>query len=588
MRQTAFVFIVAIILVAFSINLIPHSVIALEGARSATVDNNVFLGGAYIELGISSSGKFESTVDKPVNFFGTTVRNNIGMSSDVDGYNVGQDLRMDYFLPGSPEERWVYGFKENGNDHMGSNQGNEVADTTNGDNLSATISALVEWTLDIQQKISFKVNDKFFKNEVTIKNVSNATVNDVRFMRSFDPDNTVDQGGDYTTYNEVVARYEEDGKEAVQASNIGDPDPVFVATGSRTPILYFTNDSRARVSIFGFGNGDPYDPMAYDTPQAKNDPVEDDIAITITFALGDLGPEQSTTFYYYTSLDERDFDEVIADIEEQIQQQTNQPTVLVNNKTVQLNRGSNISIKNTNLFAQDPDNTASQIVYTLLSNTQSGALRKNGSVITAGATFTQEDINLGKLKYYNNPSSTAYSDKFTFSVADTLGVRISSATFTIKILDLQATANDVTPTPTPVEEEEDNDEVIIPVQGEVEKFTVKITDKNGTILKNTKVFIEELNIEVVTNDRGEIVLTNVKPGNYTYTVEIDNKKVTGSFTIEEGKTTNQNIKIDYVQPSNSVNIPLLFLCCLILIGLIGVLAFLYKKKSEEEEKEKKN
>ena len=40
----------------------------------------------------------------------------------------------------------------------------------------------------MQQKISFKVNDKFFKNTVTYTNKGTSTLYDVRYMRSFDPD----------------------------------------------------------------------------------------------------------------------------------------------------------------------------------------------------------------------------------------------------------------------------------------------------------------------------------------------------------------------------------------------------------------
>ena len=51
------------------------------------------------------------------------------MSNDADGFNTGQDLRIDYFLPGTPEERWIVGFtKPVGDDFIqitGSNSGLE-------------------------------------------------------------------------------------------------------------------------------------------------------------------------------------------------------------------------------------------------------------------------------------------------------------------------------------------------------------------------------------------------------------------------------------------------------------------------------
>jgi len=39
---------------------------------------------------------------------------------------------------------------------------------------------------------SLRINDRYLKTEVTVENIWTGNLDDVRFMRSIDPDNTVD------------------------------------------------------------------------------------------------------------------------------------------------------------------------------------------------------------------------------------------------------------------------------------------------------------------------------------------------------------------------------------------------------------
>lgn len=78
-------------------------------------------------------------------------------------------------------------------------------------------------------------------------------------------------------------------------------------------------DSRARASNFGFTNRDPYSEEAWqeDGKNLFRGEVYEDEAIAMTFALGDLLPEESVTFTYYTSLNgdlEAGLDEIIHNI----------------------------------------------------------------------------------------------------------------------------------------------------------------------------------------------------------------------------------------------------------------------------------
>jgi hypothetical protein len=89
------------------------------------------------------------------------------------------------------------------------------------------------------------------------------------------------------------------------------------ATGVVTGALlsYWSTDSRARVSTFGFTNTDPYDPAAYDQAGvyeyygwtsewlSARGSVTNDQAISICADLGTLAPGASQTFVYYTGLE---------------------------------------------------------------------------------------------------------------------------------------------------------------------------------------------------------------------------------------------------------------------------------------------
>ena len=92
---------------------------ALPGARSASNDaGDVFLGGNYIEVGVSKNGSFGTSTSAPVSF-GSHTRNSgtgpLGLISDGDGWDNGNmPTSGDFFLPGTPEERWAIAYKIDG------------------------------------------------------------------------------------------------------------------------------------------------------------------------------------------------------------------------------------------------------------------------------------------------------------------------------------------------------------------------------------------------------------------------------------------------------------------------------------------
>ena len=294
------------------VQLLPTGIFSVKEAYAATDfrhvtvgDSEVLLGGKYIEVGISKSGSF-GTTNKTADFH--SLFTGIGLSVDGDGFDQGTPPTTgDFFLPGAPEEGFTVGYKPGSSaspptlytnaERMGVTQiPMETRDTSSGDTLSAVSSGTTDdANLDIAQKITFKENDKFFKNTLTYTNKGTTTLYDVRYMRSFDPDQDTTLQGTPVTYNTVLENFPQDSRAIVRASGYISKEPVF----------FISTDSRARASAFGFSNRNPYDAEAYlpDGSLLKKGEIPADQAIAITFALGDLAPGMSVSFEYYTSLD---------------------------------------------------------------------------------------------------------------------------------------------------------------------------------------------------------------------------------------------------------------------------------------------
>ncbi len=110
----------------------------------------------------------------------------------------------------------------------------------------------------------------------------------------------------------------------------------------------------------------------------------------------------------------------------------NDAPLLAVNQTLAVTEGESGTITKSLLLSTDPDNTDSQLAYTVTNVPTSGSVRLNGSNLTAGQTFTQQDVNLGRVTYVHNGSETT-SDSFTFTVSDGAGGNIGSTSFKIGV-----------------------------------------------------------------------------------------------------------------------------------------------------------
>lgn len=340
--------------------------------RSVTDDaGNLFLGGDFIELGITPTGVFGTQTEALPDGFTERVLETedkdtkIGMATDYDGFcanpedNVNQVI--DFFMPGGEEERWSVAFTVDGvpayfshnvsQDDDEPNASSEVlgalhnlTDESDGDLLKAVHTSVIGVEgegfvpiLSLTLTHQFERTQRFFTTNVEIENLSGQDLADVRFMRSFDPDNVrdlrrnlVDIDG-FTTSFEIIEQ-SIDGDKIVEARPVQADLALLNETGNYlnqlstasriqtgVPISMRSSSPNAVVYFGGFENPNPYsvdmsdpeteeDDNPYDVfanPQPTGSTEEADIAMGIIFSAGNLAPAAvSNSFSFITSLGE--------------------------------------------------------------------------------------------------------------------------------------------------------------------------------------------------------------------------------------------------------------------------------------------
>lgn len=111
---------------------------------------------------------------------------------------------------------------------------------------------------------------------------------------------------------------------------------------------------------------------------------------------------------------------------------TPQPPYIVNNKVLFLDPGTNAGIPQDLLLVEDPNNSHSQLTFTLLSVPKYGILQKNfGGAMKIGDQFKQTDIDNGALRFFDY-GAKAGPDGFRFVVSDGEGGYLATPKFVIQ------------------------------------------------------------------------------------------------------------------------------------------------------------
>ena len=309
-----------------------EEVVPTVGARSETNEStgDVFLGGNYIEVGISKHGSFGTSVSPQNSSFHPYI-SGLGLVSDGDGWDVGEEpVTGDFFLPGTPEERWILSYKIDGTayecmvaDRNGVYTASRykveptVTDESDKENrlLKAVVSGTTAENVEFQIIYSFGVDDKFYNTEVIIQNKGNKEISDVRFVRSFDPDQDQQTQGTYSTNNKVICNPNKE--EKASETNYA----MVVARGEKTMAGFFfmAFDNRA-VATRGvaFNPSSAYwpgldvntvtetcatDELIACSSDDLNGYTNEDNAIALLFDLGTVSIGSDVTCNFYSSLD---------------------------------------------------------------------------------------------------------------------------------------------------------------------------------------------------------------------------------------------------------------------------------------------
>jgi hypothetical protein len=281
------------------------------GRRHVAEKRGLFLKGDYIELGIDKStsrgkgGRYGAPFNPlPKGFCPRKGgRRKIGMIGDADGFGKGKDLRIDYFLPGTHEERFSAGYKIGGRKVIGHNFATRFKDTSRGGGGSV-VSARTHGRLgdlEVTQHVSLGKKDFFFRTRVLVRNKGRRTITDVRYGRSCDPDNTQDMGGSYTTVNKITATYAKSKFAAVRAES--KPNDAYKRVSGHTAQLTYASVDRRAVPAMGssglYPRGGVY-ANSINRPLPQGRGWTKDSWIGIFAKLGNLPPGRSTTFTFDT------------------------------------------------------------------------------------------------------------------------------------------------------------------------------------------------------------------------------------------------------------------------------------------------
>lgn len=310
------------------------------GARSYTDTDSgdVFLGGDYIEIGISKTGSFGTESKAPTKttaangdpYFhpnGDDVSSNsrkgaIGLRANGQGWEKdgapNPDETKDFFLPGTIDEGFLIGWSDDPessasvrgvgsqiSDERNRNISNEnTVDNSTSELLKATSTGLVNGAVKYTQVVSFKPSDKQFLTEITLKNTSASPLYDLTYVRRFDPDQNI-QTSNYITDNFFIK--DEAGiawtiaSTAQLSGSDGIIDRQTALDKAQNVFCFYANDLRAE-SVYGDIDFRSFDDMEVgDKIYGKH--VWADQAIGHETKLGTLAAGESVTFSYYSSLD---------------------------------------------------------------------------------------------------------------------------------------------------------------------------------------------------------------------------------------------------------------------------------------------
>jgi subtilisin-like proprotein convertase family protein len=117
------------------------------------------------------------------------------------------------------------------------------------------------------------------------------------------------------------------------------------------------------------------------------------------------------------------------------------PPFLVRNEIMTLDPGVNQTVSADLLLANDVDNTASELIFTLVNTPKHGRLEKYGVELNPGNTFSQADLNANGVQYYNYGFPNGEKDYFRFTLTDGDGGFLGTPKFVMQTSEVLSANN---------------------------------------------------------------------------------------------------------------------------------------------------
>lgn len=202
--------------------------------------------------------------------------------------------------PGTPEDRIVLGYHTpdltthvlNSDPMLGVHDFRSTGTTIGDDGRSIATALDAGNNITLTQKITLGVNASYFTTTIDVSNGNTAgSIDGVRFLRNFDPDQDVQKYGDYSTFNDVVQNPTKD-----------EPFAIISAKGAESGVtISMIGFGMAwRASVYGFTNTDPYADAAYNHPVDPNG-AKADLSLTLTYDFGSIAAGAHQQISYITT-----------------------------------------------------------------------------------------------------------------------------------------------------------------------------------------------------------------------------------------------------------------------------------------------
>lgn len=201
--------------------------------------------------------------------------------------------------------------------------------------------------------------------------------------------------------------------------------------------------------------------------------------------------------------------------------------VLVNNETLEVPPAAANPIQFEQLLAEDVDNNAEEVFFTIVEAPTKGRILRYGSPLSAGDTFRQQDIfSLGV--YYQHDGTEEETDAFTFTISDGTGGWVGTPVYNIVISEdaVVGTSEEVAEQSIRLYPNPASDLVNITFQAPLENVNLRIYNIHGQK-------IQEQQIEAIgVNHRETLNTTTIPNGIYFLELQSDAGRIVKKMTIQ--------------------------------------------------------